>query len=230
MTTHDIAKTERVEMYLKAVYTAHQTSASATPSKIAEFMGVSTPSAWEMLRRLEQQGFVHGAGEEGFQLTVSGQRKARQVVRRLRLAERLLTDVLRLDLAKVYDEACKMEHVISDDVEARLAEVLGHPRTCPHGLPIPGESDEPMATTTILDLQPGQSARVAAVPEEDAAMVAYLVGLGLTPSAAFAVAEVAPFNGPVTLSIKGAKQAIGREVAGRVKVQLREQGTGISDQ
>ena len=220
MTTHDIAKTERVEMYLKAVYTVHQTAPPATVSKVAEFMGVSVPSAWEMLRRLEQQGFVRGAGDEGFHLTAAGQGKATQVVRRLRLAERLLTDVLKLDLAKVYDEACKMEHVISDEVEERLAAVLGYPQTCPHGLPIPGQTDAAPPTLSLLDLKLGASGRVAAVPEEDSAMVAYLVSLGLTPSAGFTVEEIAPFNGPITISVNKRTQAIGREVAARVKCEL----------
>ncbi len=222
MTTHDIAKTERVEMYLKAVYTVHQAAPPVTVSKVAEFMGVSTPSAYEMLRRLEHQGHVRSAGNEGFHLTPSGHHKAVQVVRRLRLAERLLTDVLKLDLPKVYDEACKMEHVISEEVESRLAAVLGHPTTCPHGLPIPGETDQPPPAHTLLDLQPGETGHVAAVPEEDSPMVAYLAGLGLVPSARVAVEDVAPFNGPITLALDGRRQAIGREVAVRVKVRLRD--------
>ncbi|MDQ7818972.1 MAG: metal-dependent transcriptional regulator [Armatimonadota bacterium] len=224
MTTHDISKTERVEMYLKAVYTVQQAAPPVTASKVAEFMGVATPSAWEMLRRLEHQGLVRGAGEDGFHLTPAGLERATKVVRRLRLAERLLTDVLRLDLPRVYDEACKMEHVISEEVEARLADVLGHPCTCPHGLPIPGESSEPPPSHTLLDAGPGTRGRVAAIPEEDSAMVAYLAGLGLVPGAAVDVEEIAPFNGPLTISVGGRRQAIGREVAARIRVDLRERG------
>lgn len=218
MTTHDIAKTERVEMYLKALYTVLQTSPPATVSKVAEVMGVSAPSASEMLRRLDHQGYVTGAGDEGLQLTPAGHAKATKVVRRLRLAERLLTDVLKLDLPKVYDEACKMEHVISDEVEARLAAVLGHPATCPHGLPIPGEAGRLVPAASLLELVPGRSARVAAVPEEDSAMVAYLSGLGLVPSAHVAVEDIAPFNGPVTIVLNGNRQAISREVAARIRI------------
>lgn len=218
MTTHDIAKTERMEMYLKAVLTLQQFAPPATVSKVAEFMGVSAPSASEMLRRLEQQGFVRGANE-GFNLTASGQEKATTVVRRLRLAERLLTDILRLDLPKVYDEACKMEHVISDEVEARLAAVLGHPATCPHGLPIPGEADTIIPTRTLIELETGQAVRVASVPEEDGALLEYLVQQGLIPGAVVEVEGVAPFNGPITLRIGGLARAIGREVAARIRVR-----------
>lgn len=217
MTTHDISKTERTEMYLKAVLTVQQWSPPATVSKVAEFMGVSAPSASEMLRRLEQQGLVRPA-DEGVDLTPAGQRKATTVVRRLRLAERLLADVLKLDLPKVYDEACKMEHVISDEVEERLAAILGHPGTCPHGLPIPGEPDGVLQTTPLLDVAAGSSVRIAQVPEEDSAMLVYLIAEGLVPGAAVNVDTIAPFNGPITLRIGGVRHAIGREVASRLRV------------
>jgi DtxR family Mn-dependent transcriptional regulator len=217
MTTHDIARVERMEMYLKGVLTVVETAPPATVSKVAEFMGVSAPSASEMLRRLEQQGFVRGA-DDGFALTPSGLAKATKVVRRLRLAERLLTDILKLELPKVYDEACKMEHVISDEVEARLAAVLGHPPTCPHGLPIPGEGDTPRVARGLLEAPLGQPLRVASVPEEDAEMLVYLAEQGLVPGAAIVVEEIAPFNGPVTVTVEGVRRAISREVAARVQV------------
>jgi DtxR family Mn-dependent transcriptional regulator len=223
MTTHDIAKTERMEMYLKAVLTLQELSPPATVSKVADFMGVSAPSASEMLRRLEHQGYVRGASE-GFDLTPAGQERATTVVRRLRLAERLLTDVLKLELPQVYDEACKMEHVISEAVEARLDAVLGHPATCPHGLPIPGRgaartTPPPDLTRPLSELGPGAAATVASVPEEDRALLEYLVGQGLVPGAAVAIEQVAPFNGPLTLRVGGTIRAIGREVAARVRVR-----------
>lgn len=222
MTTHDIARAERVEMYLKAIHTVLQTAPPATISKVAEVMGVSAPSASEMLRRLEQQGYVLTGGDEGYQLTALGRSRAMKVVRRLRLAERLLHDILKLDLPKVYDEACKMEHVISDEVEARLADILGHPRVCPHGLPIPGESDSAVEVSpvSLSHVGLGQSARVAAVPEEDAAMLVYLTGIGLVPSARVTVEEIAPFNGPITLTVGGNRQAISPDVATRVRIIL----------
>lgn len=217
MTIHDIAKIERTEMYLKAVLTVQQSAPPATVSKVAEFMRVSAPSASEMLRRLEQQGWVRGA-DDGFHLTPAGAEKATKVVRRLRLAERLLSDVLKMDLPKVYDEACKMEHVISDDVEAALAAVLGHPEVCPHGLPIPGQAGAVQRTTSLVDTAPGQTARVASMPEEDTDLVTYLVDQGLIPGAAVTVEEVAPFNGPLTVRVSGERKAIGRDVAARVRV------------
>ncbi|MGQ0551154.1 MAG: metal-dependent transcriptional regulator [Armatimonadota bacterium] len=220
MTVHDIAKTERIEMYLKAVYTVSQAAPPVTISKVADYMGVSPPSSYEMLKRLEAHGLLRSSPEQGYGLTADGLRTAQRVVRRLRLAERLLADVLRLDLASVYDEACKMEHVISLQVEERLAELLGHPTTCPHGLPIPGESAQvPDPLPTLDGMGVWARARVAVIPEEDQAVVAHLAGIGLTPGAVVEVREVGPFDGPITVLIGHQMRALGRDVARRVRVR-----------
>lgn len=223
MSTHDIAKTERTEMYLKAVFALQHTAPPATVSKVAEFMGVSVPSASEMLKRLEQQGYVRST-DEGVALTPAGREVAVRVVRRLRLAERLLTDVLGLELERVYEEACKLEHVISPEVEARLEQVLRCPDRCPHGLPIPRPdgSVEPLPAVTLRDLPAGQGGVVWAIPEEDPQLVAYLKSLRLVPDARVQVVEVAPFNGPIFFEADGARHAIGREAAARVWVRTEE--------
>ncbi|MCS7173627.1 MAG: metal-dependent transcriptional regulator [Armatimonadetes bacterium] len=220
MTTHDIAKTERMEMYLKAVFSIQQTAPPATVSKVAEFMGVSVPSASEMLKRLEQQGYVRGT-EDGVVLTPEGREVAVRVVRRLRLAERLLTDILGLELPRVYEEACKMEHVISPEVEARLEQVLRHPTHCPHGQPIPQPDGtlEEMPTTTLGDLRPGDRAEVAAIPEEDAQLVGYLASLELVPGKQILVNEIAPYSGPIFFEVNGVRRAIGPLAASRVRVR-----------
>ncbi len=221
MTVHDIAKTERIEMYLKAVYSLSQAAPPVTISKVAEYMGVSSPSSYEMLKRLESQGLLRSGTEHGYRLTPEGQQTAERVVRRLRLAERLLTDVLHIDLPDVYAEACKMEHVISPQVETRLAEVLGHPTTCPHGLPIPGEEPPHVAgpSTTLDGLEVWSRAVIANIPEEDDAVVAHLAAIGLTPGVEVQVREIAPLNGPITVLARGQMRAIGRDVARRVHVQ-----------
>ncbi|MDR7545526.1 MAG: metal-dependent transcriptional regulator [Armatimonadota bacterium] len=220
MSVHDIAKTERTEMYLKAVYTVAQSMPPVTISKVAEYMGVSAPSSYEMLKRLESHGLLQSGGGEGYRLTRRGMETATRVVRRLRLAERLLTDVLRLPLARVYAEACKLEHVISPDVEARLDEVLGHPATCPHGLPIPG--DRPLPTEslpTLDDLSVWNRATVVSIPEEDEVLVAHLAEVGVTPGAVVLVREVGPVNGPITVQIAEQIRAISRDAARRVRVR-----------
>jgi len=226
MTIHDIAKTERIEMYLKAVYSLSQTAAPVTIARVADYMGVSSPSSYEMLKRLETQGLLRSGTEHGYGLTPRGRQTAERVVRRLRLAERLLTDVLHLELPAVYAEACKMEHVISPQVETRLADVLGHPATCPHGLPIPGESSTPSISLMTLDgLEVWGRAAVASIPEEADAIVAHLVAVGLTPGAEVQVREVAPLDGPITLMVRGQMRALGRDIARQVQVCVSEPGS-----
>ncbi|MDR7418793.1 MAG: metal-dependent transcriptional regulator [Armatimonadota bacterium] len=220
MTVHDISKTERTEMYLKAVYTVAQSMPPVTISKVADYMGVSAPSSYEMLKRLESQGLLRSSTDAGYRLTSRGLETAVRVVRRLRLAERLLTDVLRLDLSKVYAEACKLEHVISPEVEARLYEILGRPTTCPHGLPIPGDAPVPAETLpTLEDLKVWDRVTVVSIPEEDAAVVGHLSEVGVLPGATVLVREVGPFNGPITVQVAEQIRAVGRDVARRVRVR-----------
>jgi DtxR family Mn-dependent transcriptional regulator len=220
MTVHDIGKTERTEMYLKAVYTVAQAAPPVTVSKVAEYMGVSAPSSYEMLKRLESHGLLHSSSEDGYRLTPRGMQTATKVVRRLRLAERLLTDVLHLDLPRVYAEACKLEHVISPEVEARLDDVLGHPATCPHGLPIPGRGDEAGGPLETLEtVKVWDRVTVISIPEEDETLVAHLAAVGVLPGATVLVREVGPLNGPITVQVSQQIRAIGREVARRVQVR-----------
>jgi len=226
MTVHDIAKTERIEMYLKAVYTVSHAAPPVTIAKVADYMGVSSPSSYEMLKRLESQGLLASGTEQGYRLTPQGLETATHVVRRLRLAERLLTDVLHLELPDVYAEACKMEHVISPTVEARLDAVLSHPSTCPHGLPIPPAVGAPDARPGLGNALPTldrvavwERAAVASIPEEDRAVVAHLVEIGLTPGARVQVREVGPFDGPITVMVGSQIRALGRDVARQVRVR-----------
>src|SRR3972149_1475087 len=148
--THDIGLMEKTEMYLKAIMVTQQSAPPVTTSKIADFLNITVPAASDMLKRLMQKGLVLTENDGGFGVTVEGQRIALRVIRRLRIAERFLTDVLGLSLEKVYDEACKFEHVLGGEVEERLGVCLrrpgsgarGGPRSLrPRGvfpLPIPG--------------------------------------------------------------------------------------------
>src|SRR5690554_2234797 len=124
MATHNIGRTEKAEMYLKAILLLGQESPPVTVTKVADFMGVSPASASEMIKRMEQNGLVDTSGDDGIQLTEQGAVDARRLVRRMRLAECLLRDILKLPLPVIYEEACKLEHAMSDRVEERLAEIL----------------------------------------------------------------------------------------------------------
>lgn len=219
--THDIGLMEKTEMYLKAVTVIQRSAPPVTTSKIADFLKITVPAASDMLKRLVQKGLVLSEDDGGFGVTFDGLRIAMQVIRRLRLAERFLTDVLGLALERVYDEGCKFEHVLSGEVEERLVKLLKDPLSCPHGHPIPdpeGRLPFEYPGTTLIDLKEGAKATVFCVPEEDAELVTYLGELSLLPHVNFSVKRIAPYNGPIFLGVGDTQQAIGRDVAARIYV------------
>ncbi len=219
--THDIGLMEKTEMYLKAITVLQQSASPVTTSKVADFLGITVPAASDMVKRLMQKGFVLAEGDGGIGVTAEGLQIALQVIRRLRIAERFLTDVLGLSLEKVYDEACKFEHVLGGEVEERLVQLLKDPMSCPHGHPIPdvhGRLPFGYPATTLVELKEGAKATVFCVPEEDPELLLYLTELGLLPHVNLQVRQIAPYDGPIFLLIGDMQQAVGRDVAGRIYV------------
>jgi DtxR family Mn-dependent transcriptional regulator len=156
-----------VEEYLETMLGLAEEGVPVIQARIAERLGRSAPSVSEMLDRLIDDGYVTRDGRR-LDLTDSGRRLAEAVVRKHRLAERLLVDVIGLEWHKVHREAGRWEHVISDDVEARLVELLGDPATCPHGNPIPGSHSPapPAATRSLAEVNEGERIRLLRIAEE----------------------------------------------------------------
>jgi DtxR family Mn-dependent transcriptional regulator len=156
-----------VEEYLETILGLAEEGVPVIQARIAERLGRSAPSVSEMLDRLIEDGYVTRRGRL-LSLTESGRSLAEKVVRKHRLAERLLVDVIGLEWHKVHREAGRWEHVISDDVEARLVVLLGDPATCPHGNPIPGShSPAPAAETKPLaQVDVGERVRLLRISEE----------------------------------------------------------------
>ncbi len=156
-----------VEEYLETMLSLAEEGVPVIQARIAERLGRSAPSVSEMLDRLREDGYVTREGRL-LSLTESGQALAEKVVRKHRLAERLLVDVIGLEWHKVHREAGRWEHVISDDVEARLVELLGDPATCPHGNPIPGSHSPAPAVTVrpLADVDAGERVRLFRISEE----------------------------------------------------------------
>jgi DtxR family transcriptional regulator, Mn-dependent transcriptional regulator len=156
-----------VEEYLETMLGLDEEGVPVIQARIAERLGRSAPSVSEMLDRLREEGYVDREGRR-LSLTPSGRALAEKVVRKHRLAERLLVDVIGLEWHKVHREAGRWEHVISDDVEARLVELLGDPATCPHGNPIPGSHSAAPKTTTrpLAEVDEGEEVRLLRVSEE----------------------------------------------------------------
>jgi DtxR family Mn-dependent transcriptional regulator len=210
------------EEYLEAVYKLQQREHPVRISKLAHSLGVAPASVTEMTKRLAQEGYLNRAEGVGVCLTQQGREAAVKTVRKHRLVERFLTDILGLPWEKVHDEACRFEHVVSDEVEEGLERLLGEPTTCPHGFPIPekhaGTAKDTQGAVPLCELATGQSGKILAVDEEDPAMLSYLASLGLLPQVEIKVSEVAPFGGPQLVEVGGARYALGREVASKVWV------------
>jgi DtxR family Mn-dependent transcriptional regulator len=173
-----------------------------------------------MMKRLAARGSVTYEPYSGVRLTVEGERQALRVVRRHRLLERLLTDVLKLPWDDVHEQACRLEHSVSPQMEAKIEEALGGAETCPHGHPIP-TADGRVAEESALpltDLDAGRRARIVRIALEAADFLRYLASLGLLPDVEITLETKAPFDGPLMVRVGGAHYALGRDVAGAILV------------
>ena len=153
------------EEYCECIFELHEDDLDVIQARIAERLQVSRASVSQMIEKMSKAGLVM-AESSRITLTIEGQNLAQQVVRRHRLAERFLTDILGLSWADAHQEAGKWEHVISDDVEVAMNRVLGAPTTCPHGNPIPGSSYIATDAVPLSQLASGTKFTVSRIPEE----------------------------------------------------------------
>jgi DtxR family Mn-dependent transcriptional regulator len=214
------ADTPRIEEYLESIYKLQQVQHPVSTSRLAEHLKLSPPSVSEMVKKLANRGLVSHTGK-GVCLTEEGNSIAKRVIRRHRLSERLLTDILGLKWDEVHDEACRLEHAISPEIEERIAESLGNPRTCPHGHPIPDKDGKLVKerVRSLSELKASEKGIIVSVFEEDPKMLKYLASLGLIPDVCVRVEEVAPFGGPLIVCVSGSRYALGREVASKITVK-----------
>jgi len=212
--------TVAVQDYLKAIYALESAGERVTTSALAARMRVAAPSATAMTKRLAELGLVERAPYRGVVLTETGRRGALEVLRHHRLLERYLADRLGLSLDEVHAEADRLEHALSEELEAKIDAELGYPTHDPHGDPIPDREFrlEPGRDRTLVDLQPGEGVTVSRVPDGDPALLRYLGELGLVPGSDVELLGQAPFGGPVTVRTGNGEHAISRELADRISV------------
>ncbi len=215
-----VKKSPRIEEYLESIYKLQEMHKSASTSKIAEHLNLSPSSVSEMLKQLEQKGLIKYIGKKVI-LTGEGEIAAKKVIRKHRLSERLLTDILGFEWDKVHEEACRLEHSISSEMEEKIAEKLGNPDTCPHGYPIPDKKGLVIQNKTVQlsDLSANEKGVIVSVFEEDPKMLQYLDSLGLHPGTNFEVKSVAPFGGPIVITAGGSEKSLGKELAEKISVQ-----------
>lgn len=207
--------TRSVEDYLKAVYRLTEDGVAASTNAIAEELAVAAPSVSGMVKRLAEQGLLEHVPYRGVTLTRAGRREALRVVRRHRLIEAYLVQFLGYTWDTVHDEAERLEHAVSDDLVARMAESLGNPRFDPHGDPIPTAEGRMQVRKTVplAEVEVGASVTIVQVDSEDGDRLRWLAEQGLVPGAIVKVVDHQPFDGPLTVLRGRSRQVVGREMA-----------------
>ena len=192
--------------YVAAVYEMAEESIPTVQAELARWMGVSPASVSEAVKRMRRDGLVEMDGR-ALRFTPAGEELARHIVRRHRLAERFLVEVIGLPWHRAHEEAEVWEHAISDDVEERITAILGDPATCVHGNPIPGTA-HPVDYSDLVSLgrcRPGQLVTLMRMTEDqelDADVMEYFQESGLMPDAVIDVKSTAP-DGTLTLEVDG---------------------------
>jgi DtxR family Mn-dependent transcriptional regulator len=213
--------TPHAQEYLEAIYKLGGHDTPVHLSTLAEHLGLSAASINEMVRRLEEQEQVSYTPYHGVRLQREGLCEALAVIRRHRLWERFLTDILELPWDVVHEEACRLEHAASDQVTEKLAELLNNPERCPHGMPMPPPDCQiapAQDAVSLSELQAGQSGTVAYIGREDPELLRYLEQLHIRPNAEIAVEQVAPFDGPLTVRVSDSTRIIGHKAADDVYI------------
>jgi len=236
---------EQVEEYLEAIYDLESRDGSAKTTAIAKCLNVAPASVTEVLRSLSDKGLVAYEPYRGATLTEEGKKIADTIKRKHRLLEVFLTDVLKLNREKVHDEACRMEHTISEDTENALCKMMNAPARCPHGSPISpcnrgvgscAECDAmvgagiPVPATVrdkkiipVTELRPDQKGKIAFIRGE-CKIVQRLSDLGLTLGTIVSVMRKTPMDGPVEISVRRTKLAIDHAIAENIFIE--SPGTG----
>jgi DtxR family transcriptional regulator, Mn-dependent transcriptional regulator len=231
-----------IEEYLEAIYKLSQKEDSVKTSKISNDLGITQASVSEMLKKLDKMDFVEYSQYKGVKLTEKGLKTAKKVTRKHRLLERFLHDILKLKDNLLHDQACEMEHSLSDEAERAMCQVLDHPDKCPGDSVIPAcdlkftSCDECMSRKEeevnevgkrnenlipIMELKNHQKGKVSFI-RGDYKVIRRLLDMGITIGAFISVIKIAPLSGPVEVAIRGSKLAIGRDIACNVFVELIE--------
>ncbi len=206
------------EEYCECIFELAEDDVDLIQARIADRLQVSRPAVSEMIRRLEHEGLV--STTDGISLTAAGAELAERVVRRHRLAERFLTDVLELSWAEAHHEAGRWEHVMSDSVEQALNRLLGNPTTCPHGNPIPGSAYEATDDTPLSGCAIGSTFTVRRIPEElefTPGLLEFLESSSIQPGHSGTITAVSP-DGTLTVEIDGNHIGVGSFASERILV------------
>jgi DtxR family Mn-dependent transcriptional regulator len=216
-----ITRSERETM--KAIYRLTRDQPIAQTGALAEALGVSPGTVTVTVKRLAERGLVDHRPYHGVELAGAGRAVAVAAIRRHRIVERFLADMLGYAWNEADRLAATFEHDLPDEVEERLYLALDRPGACPHGFPIPApETAEIPDMPPLYTLEPGDEATVAVPGSTDPELVSFLDTLGLRPGVRVEVMEKHPFDGPMVLAVDGADRTIGAKVANQIFVQVSD--------
>ena len=215
-----------MDKYLEAIYVLGGEGQSVIGARIAEYLGVTPPTVTQTLKRLEREGYIQISAEKEISLTEKGMEASESIVRKHRLIERFLADMLGFDWVTAHEEAGNLEHAISPRVEQRLFEVLNHPTTCPHGNPIPGTAwQEAPGGRPLDECQPGDRVvinRILEHVEDIRPLLEFLDQRGLVPGADLEVLDMNPYAGGVRLRVNDDQEiTLAMETASKIWVAPR---------
>lgn len=217
-----------VEDYLKIIYHLSRDGERVSTGRIAEELGISPASATDMVQRLAEEDFplLDYRKHQGVELSEAGKKAALETIRHHRLLELFLHEVLGFSWDQVHAEADRLEHVISEEFEERVAAVLGDPQRGLHGEPIPSRTlvMPDHDTCSLLDLRPGQRAVIHSVDDDDPGFLRFVESRGLIPGVEFEVMEYSPYDNNLRLDLSGQEQdlVVGSNVTGQIQVELLE--------
>ena len=213
----------QAEEYLEAIYRLERKVGFARTMELTRELGVVPGSVTNTIENLERKGLVIHEPYRGVKLTDNGQKIASNILRKHRLAERLLTDILHLDWSEVHDPACKLEHALSQEIIKPLEKALGHPKRCPHGNPIPtncgGILEEETIALTELDAK--TSGVIVKITEEKTETLKQLTELKLTPGERVQMENIVP-RGSVTIRVRNESCTIDHDLAAIIYVKKDE--------
>ena len=213
-----------LEDYLKAIYQLSEETKPVIAARVAEEVGVTPSTMVSTLRRLEGEGYLKVVRRKEIHLTAEGKQVAERILRRHFLLERFLTDLLGLDWVKAHQEAHRLEHALSQEVEDRLAKLLGYPTTCPHGNPIPSKDSQRVPKskgTPLHNIAAGEEVELDYITEggeRDARLLGFLQEHRLVPGTKVRVLDVAPSMGVMSLKVGQDEFSLGIEAAKKIRV------------
>ena len=212
---------ESSEMYLQTVFRLSEKNNEVTIGQIAEAIGHSLSTVSEKVKRLTGQGLLLHEWREGVALSQKGKRVAGKLLRKRRLIETFLVRKAGYSPYEVHQDACRLEHVVSDRLTEALDKMLDHPERDPHGHPIPSaEGDYRIRNTVPLSkIDTEVTAEISAILTTDIEVLKYIDHLGLKPESVCRIIEKAPFDGPLTISVNGKNIAVAPSIASLIEVE-----------